>query len=181
MDVSRVNGLPVTTMPRTLIDLAAVCSPETVDWALDAAIRAGMPRQLFMMRFKALAAPGRTGISLMRALIAERVHEQGLAESPFERRLMRLLRRAGMPLPVCQLAISEPGFTARVDFAYPDERLVIEADSYRWHDGRAAFERDRLRLSELASRGWRILLVTFLQLKYGADEVVARVERALGV
>jgi hypothetical protein len=64
---------------------------------------------------------------------------------------------------------------------YPDRGLIIEADSYRWHDGRAAWERDRLRISELASRGWRMLLVTWLQLKYHSDEVLHRVRRSLEV
>ena len=71
------------------------------------------------------------------------------------------------------------GFAARIDFAYPDHALAIEADGYRWHQGRAAWERDRTRTSELASRGWRVLQVTWLQLKHRPDEVIARIERAL--
>jgi very-short-patch-repair endonuclease len=181
VDVSRVHGLPVSTMPRTLIDMAAVSPASDVDWALDAAIRAGMPRDLFLERFSDLAARGRDGIALLRKLVAERTFEQELTESPFERRLLRLLRSAGLPLPLCQFVITDSGFTARVDFAYLDQRLIIEADSYRWHDGRAAFEHDRVRLSELASRGWRVLLITFLQLKYRPVEVVVRIRRALGL
>jgi very-short-patch-repair endonuclease len=180
-DISCVQGIPVTTMPRTVIDLASVCGEEVVDVALDTAIRMGMRRRDFLTRLDELSAPGRNGIAVVRRLVAERVVEQGLTESPFERRLLRALRKARLPLPVCQFEISEGDFSARVDFAYPERGLVIEADSYRWHDGRAAWERDRARVSELASRGWRILLVTWLQLKYQSDVVLDRVRRALAV
>jgi len=180
-DLSRVSGIPVTTMPRTIVDLAAVCCDEVVDIALDAAIRNGMRRSDFLARVDELGAKGRTGMALIRRLVAERIGEQGLTASPFERRLLRGLRRAGLPAPVSQFVIADGTFHARVDFAYPDRGLVIEADSYRWHDGRAAFERDRLRISELVALGWRVLLVTWLQLKYRLEDTMGRVRRALEV
>jgi very-short-patch-repair endonuclease len=161
-------------MPRTVIDMAAVCSEGTVDIALDAAIRSGMSRAKFLDRLDELSAPGRNGIAVVKKLVGERVAEQGLTESPFERLLMRALKRARLPLPVCQTVVG----AARVDFAYPHQGLIIEADGYRWHDGRSAWERDRLRISELAARGWRVLLVTWLQLKYRATDVVDRIRRA---
>lgn len=164
-------------MPRTVIDMAAVCSPQDVDIALDTAIRKGMPRAKFVRRLEELSVPGRNGIALINQLVSERVVEQGLTESPFERRLLRALKKERLPLPACQMVIGD----ARVDFAYPDHGVVVEADGYRWHDGRAAWERDRLRISELAARGWRVLLVTWLQLKYRAEEVVDRIRRALDV
>jgi very-short-patch-repair endonuclease len=121
--------------------------------------------------------PGRNGIAVVTKLVAERVVEQGLTESHFERRLLRALKKARLPLPLCQMVIGD----ARVDFAYPDHRVMIEADGYRWHNGRAAWERDRLRVSELAAQGWRVLLVTWLQLKYRPDEIIDRIRRALDV
>ena len=136
-----------------------------------------MSRRRFLNRLDDLAAPGRNGIAMIKKLVAERVTEQGLTESPFERLLFRTLRKGMLPLPVCQMVIGD----ARVDFVYPDHRLVIEADGYRWHDGRLAWERDRVRMSELAARGWRVLLVTWLQLKYRVDEVIDRIRRALEV
>jgi predicted transcriptional regulator of viral defense system/very-short-patch-repair endonuclease len=178
-DLSTVKGIQVTTMPRTIVDLGAVCGEEVVDVALDTAIRMGMRRQDFMARLEELAVPGRNGIGLVRRLVAERVAEQGLTESPFERRLLRALRTARLPLPVCQFVIADADFITRVDFAYPDRSLIIEADSYRWHGGRAAWERDRARVSELVSRGWRVLLVTWLQRKYHLDEVLERIRRSL--
>jgi hypothetical protein len=91
--MSQVQGIPVTTMPRTVIDLASVCDEEAVDIALDSAIRMGMRRQDFVTRLDELATPGRKGIAMMNRLVTERVVEQGLTESPFERRLLRALHR----------------------------------------------------------------------------------------
>ena len=145
--------------------------------ALDAAIRKGMSRRRFLARLGELSAPGRNGIAIVKKLVAQRVAEQGLTESPFERLLLRALKRARLPLPVCQMIIG----AARVDFAYPHQGVIIEADGYRWHDGRSAWEHDRLRVSELAARGWRVLLVTWLQLKYRVEDVIDRVRRALDV
>ena len=166
-------------MARKVIDMGAVCSEETVDIALDVAIRKGMSRRRFLNRLDGLAAPGRNGIGIIKKLVAERVTEQGLTESPFERLLLRALRKARLPLPACQVVPGDGDFSARVDFVYPDQRLVVEADGYRWHDGRVAWERDRARISELAARGWRVLLVTWLQLKYQVDEVIDRIRREL--
>lgn len=173
-----VQGLRVTTMPRTIIDLSTLLSEELLDIALDSAIRRGMSRRVFQKRFDEMAEYRRPGTATLRRLIAEREMEQGLTGSAFERRLLRVLRSHGLPLPVCQYGVTE-GMTAYIDFAYPEFGIAIEADGYRWHDGRAAFEHDRVRSSELASRGWRVLQITWLQLKYHADEVIDRIQRAL--
>lgn len=178
-DVCVVDGLRVTTMPRTIIDLASLLNEEPVDIALDSAIRRGMPRRTFLDRFEALSTPGRTGMATLRRLVAERETEQGLTGSAFERRLLRELRRHGLPLPVCQHPVRKESISAFIDFAYPEFGIAIEADGYRWHDGRVAFEGDRLRSSELGSWGWLVLQVTWLQLKYDPDGVVTRIRRAL--
>lgn len=177
-DVSTVRGHRITTMPRTIIDLSTLLSEERLDIALDSAIRRGMLRSVFQGRFDQMAEYRRPGTATLRRLITEREAEQGLTGSAFERRLLRVLRSHGLPLPVCQYPVTD-GMTAYIDFAYPEFSIAIEADGYRWHDGRAAFERDRARSSELASRGWRVLQVTWLQLKYRANEVIDRIQRAL--
>ena len=93
--------------------------------------------------------------------------------------MLRELRKSGLPLPVCQHPVINESITAYIDFAYPEFGIAIEADGYRWHDGRTAFERDRWRCSELASWGWRVIQVTWLQLKYDPEGVIQRVRRAL--
>jgi very-short-patch-repair endonuclease len=166
-------------MPRTIIDLASMLPEEALDIALDSAIRAGMWRSTFRERFDALSTQRLPGLALLRRIVQERETEQGVTGSAFERRLLRLIKRSGLPLPVCQHPVRNESVTAFIDFAYPEFGIAIEADGYRWHDGRVAFERDRLRTSELASWGWRVIQVTWLQLKYHPVGVVRRIERAL--
>jgi hypothetical protein len=80
-------------------------------------------------------------------LIAERETEQGLTGSAFERRLVRLIKKEGLPAPVCQYPFVRETINARIDFAYPEFGIALEADGYRWHDGRVAFEKDRVRVA----------------------------------
>ena len=68
---------------------------------------------------------------------------------------------------------------ARVDYAYPEARLAIEADGYRWHSGRVRWEQDRARLNELTLLGWRIIHVTWSELIRNPEAVVARIRTAL--
>jgi very-short-patch-repair endonuclease len=116
---------------------------------------------------------------MLRSLVAEREFEQGLTGSAFERRLLRLLRKNKLPLPVSQHPFRISQQMAFIDFAYPEFGIAIEADGYRWHDGRVAFEKDRVRVSELGSWGWRVLQITWLQLKYHPMDVLTRIQRAL--
>lgn len=178
-DQSRVRGLRVTTMPRTVIDCARHLSEEEMDVLLDSAIRRGMRRRTFMSRMAEICVPGRPGGRLVRKLVSERETEQGLTGSAFERLILRTIKWAGLPMPVCQWPCADKGFKAYIDFAYPEMGIAIEADGYRWHDGRQAFESDRRRMSELASRGWRVISVTWTQLKYDSVGVTTRLERAL--
>jgi very-short-patch-repair endonuclease len=128
---------------------------------------------------EAICVPGRPGGRLIKKIVSERETEQGLSDSAFERLLLRTIKRAQLPVPVCQWPCVDRDFCAFIDLAYPELGIAIEADGYRWHDGRQAFEADRKRASELASRGWRVIQVTWLQLKYDPEALVTRLDRAL--
>ncbi|MGH2787674.1 MAG: hypothetical protein ACRDJV_07155 [Actinomycetota bacterium] len=86
-----------------------------------------MSRAHFLRRLDELARPGRNGIALAKRLVAERTVEEGLTESPFERLLLRALKRANLPLPGCQMVIGDADFSARVDFAYPDHGVGVSS------------------------------------------------------
>ncbi len=68
---------------------------------------------------------------------------------------------------------------AVVDFAWPDLRLALEADGFRWHSGRARFDRDRARRNELTLLGWRIIHVTWTDLDERPEKVIESVRRVL--
>ena len=175
------RAIPVTTPTRTLIDLAAVVAAETVEEALDDALRRGLTSlPKLRWRLDELGRRGRSGVAVVRALLAARGPGGPVPESVFETRLLRLLRRAGLPAPVVQHVITDGGrFVARVDLAYPDEKLAIEADGYRHHGGRQRFEHDRARLNAITALGWRVILVTWQQMQERPQELNEQIARTL--
>lgn len=100
-------------------------------------------------------------------------------QSVFETRLLRVLRDAGLPLPTLQHEIRHGGrVIARVDFAYPEAKLAIEADGYQWHSGRIAFERDLARRNALTNLSWDVMHVTWSDLEH-PERIVDAIRAAL--
>ena len=84
-------------------------------------------------------------------------------------------------LPQRQYEVRHRGkVVARADFAYPDNKLAIEAVSYRWHSGRSAWARDQKRGNAIAALGWRTIAVTWEDLSEDPSGVVRRISQALG-
>ena len=116
----------------------------------------------------------------MRKLLEARDPSSPVPASVFERRLLRLLRNGDLPEPVRQYAIREGDrLVGIVDFAFPDYRLAIEADGYRWHSGRARWDGDRARRNDLTLLGWRIIHITWTDLIHRPDAVIEAVDKAL--
>lgn len=183
MDRTVVAAIPVTAPARTLIDIAAVLDTATVEEALDDALR----RRLVSLsrlrwRVEELAGRGRPGSAVIRRLIAARTDATEVPQSVLETRLLRLVRGAGLPRPVVQQEVRDKGrVVAVVDLAYPDRRLAIEADGYRWHSSRRRWEHDLERRNALTALGWSVVHVTWEQLTRRPDDVVGRIRMALGV
>ena len=104
----------------------------------------------------------------------------GVTDSPLETLVLTLIRDEGLPLPMLQYEVWDGGrFVARPDFAYPEQRVAIEADSFRYHGGRRAFDHDRARGNELHALGWRVLRVTSKHIEEDPRAVATWVRRAL--
>ena len=179
-DVTVVDAIPVTTATRTLIDLASVIPADALEEALDDALRRRLTSvRRLQWRLVQLGTRGRPGSGILRGLIEAREGKAN-TESPLETRFLRLLRRAKLPLPVCQYEISDRGrLVARVDFSYPDVRLAIEIDGYRWHSGRSQWERDLGRRNQLTALGWSVIHVTSSDIERGAAEILGAISAAL--
>ena len=182
VDVTVVDAIPVTTVTRTLIDLAAVITPDVLEEALDDALRRGLtsiPR--LQWRLAELGGRGRAGARAIRAAIAARAGGDAIPASVFETRLFRVLSRSRLPLPVRQHRIRVRGRVIAVpDFAYPDIRVAIEADGYGSHGGRARWAHDLARRNRVTAVGWRVIHVTWSDLRDRPDRVVATISAALG-
>lgn len=177
-DTTRVDGIPVTTPARTIFDIAAVCTEETVEIALDDALRRRLVSIPVLRRRLEQPGRGNAGRVLMRALLLQRSGGGRPAESPLETVMMRVLRKHGVPLPVRQYHVLLEGRRLRLDLAYPDRKVVIETDGYAYHAGRRTWQRDLERRNLLTRAGWRIVHVTWDDLR---DREAATVDRIRAV
>jgi very-short-patch-repair endonuclease len=114
-----------------------------------------------------LARPGLPGVPALRVLLdGERFRR---TDSELERRFLRLVRRAGLPLPQTRVALL--GF--RLDFYWPELGLVVETDGLRYHRTASQQGRDRERDQVLAARGLAVLRFTHRQVVKEAAWVAA--------
>lgn len=168
-DVTEIAGLPVTRPTRTFLDLGVVLSPDSLELVLNDCIR----RKLLSVEaiWRRLERFGRRpGAATVRVVLDRHVPDRRPPESVLETRFVQLLRKAELPEPIPQLAISlGDGATARVDFAYPRYRVAFELDGAAYHSGELAERRDRQRENRLGAMGWRVLRFTW-------DDVTRRYE-----
>jgi very-short-patch-repair endonuclease len=161
VDITNIGLLRVTTVARTLVDLAACLDEEQLEVAMDDACRRGLvtwPRLAWQA--ERTCGRGRRGSPAIRSILAARSAAKVRA-SGLETRLGRALRGGGLEPPRSQYSIAVDGrFAARVDFAWPLERIGIECESYEWHSGRQEWAKDARRLNDVTAGGWLILRAT---------------------
>lgn len=161
-DRSRRAGIAVTSPERTLVDLAGVITPVDLEAAIVAALQTGLTTAAQLgKRGAELSAPGRRGSGGV-ARVLESWGGGPFPESPLEGSLLRLFSRHRLPEPARQWEVWDGGrLVGRVDFAYPERRIAIEADGYRWHAGAATWRSDLSRRNALTQAGWRVLHFTW--------------------
>ncbi len=161
-DVTVHEGIPVTTLARTLLDLADVLGDEALKRAVDEA------EYLRLLDMTALIAavhrnPGRRGARV----IAAASGPLELTESALEDRFLALVERRGLPRP--RVGATVAGY--RADFYWPEAALVVELDGFAAHGTRTRFESDRRRDRVLARAGKRTIRLTANALAYDEDAI----------
>lgn len=166
-----VKGIPTTTLPRTLGDLADVVNERELGRAIhDAEVEHALADRALQQA--ASRANGRRGSGrLQRAVGAER----DPTRSELERRFVALCEEHGLPKPAVNTRIA--GF--EVDFAWPERGVVAETDGWTYHRTRRAFEHDRTRDQALTRAGHRVLRFTHRQVESAAADVAATLRAAL--
>jgi very-short-patch-repair endonuclease len=176
-DHTLVDGIPVTTVERTIFDLAAVCSAFTVELAIDNALRRELTTldELGAM-LRRIGKRGRKGTKLVRRLLAERDPAYAPTESERELMLLRVLREHGLPEPERQFSIYDEfgNFVARPDLVYRDLKIAMEYDSYQHHVGKHPLVRDSRRRNAMTGIGWAVLVATAEDVRYGKGAQFAR-------
>ncbi|WNV74577.1 hypothetical protein [Geodermatophilus sp. DSM 44513] len=173
-DVTVIRGVPATDAVRTALDLGRIRPPEEAVVALDRFTGARVV-DLDVLRAAAAGLTGR-GCRAVRWAVGR---ADGLAGSPPETRLRLLLHDSGLPRPVAQYTVRDGrGFVARVDFAWPGQRLAVEYEGH-WHGRPQQVPEDRARLNRLTAAGWRVVFVTAADL-HRPELLVQRIRAALG-
>lgn len=172
-DVRRRDGFRVTSPERTILDIAAGTSARNLERAVAEARVMGLVRERDL-RTVLERYPHRPGARALTELL-DAEHGPAFTRSDFERDLLALVRRAGVRPPQTNARLN--GY--EVDALWREERLVVELDGFRFHRSRRAFERDRRKSAELQTAGYRVLQITWRQLRERPEAVVAQISTAL--
>jgi hypothetical protein len=155
-DVRVSDGIPTTTVARTLVDLAGVVRFEPLEIAVEQAERLGVLDVKAIADVLARISRPRGVRNLRRCLGAERL-DGSLTASRLERDFLALCKGAGLPLPLVNQRVEvAPGQWLKVDFLWPAHRLIVETDGWQFHGTRAAARRDRRRDRQLRAAGYRV-------------------------
>jgi very-short-patch-repair endonuclease len=159
------RGIPITTVPSTLVDISSLLPlPDLARACHEAGVKYGTtPSQVEAVLATRPTAPGAK--NLRKVLSGE----QRVTLSALERTFLRRLEEANLPLPIT----NKPAGTKRVDCRWPAQALTIELDSYRYHRSRHAWEQDRRREREARARGDEFC-------RYTHDDVLDSPEQVLG-
>lgn len=168
------HGLPVTSPARTFIDRAATVSPLELENDLIELRRRHRLRDREVEDALDRVPANRKGIAVVRALLGA-PDDLRATRSLYERRLLRIIAAANLPMPATNVRICGH----LVDAVWRQQRLVVEVDSWRFHSGRGAFETDRAWLLDLVAAGFRVIRVTARQIDHQPLAVAAGIAQAL--
>jgi very-short-patch-repair endonuclease len=171
-DRTRRAGIPVTSPARTLIDLATLHCLDRLETWVSQADKLGLidPETL---RMQLDQRRGMDGVPALRRLLDRRTF--ALTDSELERRFLRLVRRAGLPIPKTQARVN--GF--RVDFYWPELKLIVETDGLRYHRTPQQQSKDRIRDQTHVAAGLVVLRFTHGQVASEPERVVAMLSAVL--
>lgn len=174
-DVRLHRGLPVTAPARALLDLAA----DADDGALERALAQARMRRLVTDGDLDAAlgrSPSRPGARRLRRVMAA-VNGAVITRSAAERLIRRLVAAAGLPMPETNAHLL--GY--EVDFLWREQKLILEMDGFEFHRHRHQFESDRRRDQLLTAAGYRVIRVTWRQLRDEPVAIAVRIAQALVV
>jgi very-short-patch-repair endonuclease len=171
-EVTIERGIPVTTVPRTLFDLAATSSADVVEHALRESEYLRLHDRLslpdLLDRY-----PGRAGCRTIRECLWRRRNlPPGRARSWLELEFLPFLRRNGLPRPQLNVWVQLGGRSVQVDCLWPG-RVVVELDGFAGHGTRMAFREDRTRDRRLRVAGYGVIRIAPEQLEDEPDEIAA--------
>jgi Protein of unknown function (DUF559) len=179
-ETTTVDGIPVTSAPRTLLDLAAVLDAHALERALEQAEARRLTDHLSLDDLL-IRHPRCPGAGALRRILAAGYTASTATRSELEDRFLAFLEARGLPRPHANASINVRGRWVECDCVWRSRRLIVELDGRGTHDTAAAFDRDRERDRALHAAGWRVVRVTWRHLHAGATGLAADLGALLDV
>jgi hypothetical protein len=156
------DGIPITTVPRTLFDLAGVVSLDQLRRAVN---EVEIRRLWDPLSLQDLLTrhPRRPGAAAVRAVLE--TPGATITRSALEDRFLGFLDRTGLPRPATNVPLHLGDRWIEADCLWREQRVIVELDGYAIHRTRAAYEHDRARDRSLVAAGWRVMRITWRQLQ----------------
>jgi REase_MTES_1575 len=178
-EVTVERGIPVTTIPRTLLDLATLLDKRQVERAIEEADRRRLDDPLSLLDLVD-RYPGRRGAGVIKAILADSRLGSTFTRSELEERFLVFLEARSLPRPELNVAIEVNGSWIEADCVWRRQRVIVELDGHASHATAVAYERDRARDRALHAMGWRVVRITWRQLHRDGNRVAADLQSLLG-
>jgi very-short-patch-repair endonuclease len=176
-DTTSYQGMPITSVARTLLDLAATVRPDRIERALAQAQRL----QLYDHQAIRDVIERTNGHRGRTPLARATARDPAFTRSEAEARFLALARRATLTDPLVNHILTAPDHPRlEVDFYWPQHHLIVEIDGWETHRSKAAFEADRQRDAALTAAGHRVLRFTWRTIAHEGETVIRRLEAAAG-
>jgi very-short-patch-repair endonuclease len=160
-DLTVVDGIPCTTVARTLVDVGGLMPRARFEDVLDTALVRGLvTAAVLRSRATDLWAPRRNGCAIVLELLDARDGGLRRAANVWEAKVLRVVRRLGLPRPEVNHRIEVAGRVRYLDLAWPDVKVAVEFDGFVPHSTRRVFDDDRARQNDLVADGWTVFRVT---------------------
>jgi very-short-patch-repair endonuclease len=173
-----IEGIPVTGLSRTVLDLGGRSSRAQIERMLNEAEILGLTDAISIPSLLA-RYPRRGGSAVVRQVFRRNTTARGVTRKELERRFKLLLASADLPEPRRNAHVEVRGRFFEVDCLWRAQRLVVELDGRAVHGTDLAFERDREKDRLLVADGWRVIRITWLQLRNEGSAVIADVRAML--
>jgi very-short-patch-repair endonuclease len=168
------DRIPVTTVARTLFDLAEVVEEHRLEKAFEEADRLNL-LQMRVLERVCDRNPGRRALRPIRRLLTE-ARAPTATRSPLEDRFVAFCRKHHLPAPVLNTSV----LGLEIDALWPTRRVVVELDGFSYHRHHAAFQRDRARDATLQVAGYRAIRLTHHRLDHEGPTVLSQLQGLLG-
>ncbi|MGH9188320.1 MAG: DUF559 domain-containing protein [Acidimicrobiales bacterium] len=154
-----IEGLPVTTIARTIVDLAAIVHRARLRHIVEDTKHAGLVTYAAVGEcLTSIARPMKPGVKPLARVLDQLAGGRPVTQSQLEEAMLDLIAAAGLPRPQTQFPFPGRQFVnGCVDFAYPEAKLIIETDGRPWHTRIKDVARDRERDLEAARNGWQTI------------------------